>query len=301
MKATQQVKLNMYRSIQQLCNDNTSIITTSTAFENAFKAFSIKVTNLINTATSEAKITRGIVIDKDLTKKTLCQYTTDLAAIVFAYANNTKNNTLKQAVNYSNSDLLHMKPNLLISTCNNIYTAANNNLAALASYNITAPILSILQTAIDNYSTAAPKPKTAKSLKATSTVNIKTLIKETDDILKNELDKLVVSFKYTNPDFVTAYKKTRTIIDPVTSTTQIKGTITNAATNNPVIAAKISITGTASAEATTDKAGNFTIKPIAPGQYKITITAKEYTDYIEENLIVKLGQATTVEIALKPV
>lgn len=301
MNAKQQVKLNMYRSINQLCSDNSSIIKTSAAFENAFKAFSTKVTSLINTGTSEAKATKGIVIDKDLTKKTLCEYATIVASIVFAYANNTKNNTLKQAVNYTNSDLQHMKPNILIATCNNIYAAANNNITALASYNITTTELSALQTAIDNYSAAVPKLKTANSLKAASTVNIKALIKEIDDILKNEMDKLIVSFKYNNSNFVIAYKKARTIIDAATSTTQIKGTITNTTTNNPIIGAKISITGADSAEATTDKAGNFIIKPIAPGQYKITITAKEYTNYIEENLIVKLGQATAVEVALKPV
>lgn len=106
-----------------------------------------------------------------------------------------------------------------------------------------------------------------------NTANIKMLIEQTDDILKNELDKLAVNFKYTNPDFATAYKKARTIIDPVSST-QIKGIITNAITNNPIIAAKISITGVTSAETTTGKTGSFIIKPITRGQYKITLQQK---------------------------
>jgi len=39
------------------------------------------------------------------------------------------------------------------------------------------------------------------------------LFKETDAILKNKLDKLMLSFRITNPDFYTNYLNARIIVD----------------------------------------------------------------------------------------
>ena len=184
MNAKQTSKLNMYRSTQQLCNDNATITASHAAFTQAFKAFTTKITNITGAATVESQITSGIAIDKTVAKKTLCQNGADVAGIIFAFASNTKNNTLKQAVNYSISDLLRIKSDLLVATCKNIYDAANNNLAALAAYGITAATLKPFQTAMDNYSASAPKTHTAKSVKSTYTDNIKTLIREADDMYR---------------------------------------------------------------------------------------------------------------------
>ena len=299
MTSIHQAKLNMYRSVQQLCNDNATITKTNAAFDQSLKALAAKITNIIGAATFESQVISGITIDKTISKKNLCQNTADIAAIIFAYASNTKNNTLQQAVKYSVSDLLRIKTDLLVPTCKNIYNAANNNLTALATYGITATMLKSLQTSMDDYSAAIPKPQTAKSIKSTHTDNIKTLIKETDELLKTQLDKLIVTFKTASPNFVSAYKKARTIIDPTTSTTQIKGLVIDAKTNQPIPQATISIIGITSAETLTTKSGNFTIKPVSAGEYKITITAAGYTNYTNETLTVKQGRITKIEAGLK--
>ena len=120
-----------------------------------------------------------------------------------------------------------------------------------------------------------------------------------DNILKNQLDKLIVNFKTTNPDFVSSYKNARTIIDPAKSSTQLKGIVTNAQTGQPIPSATISLIGVTSNETQTTKTGKFIIKPISIGEYKVVITAPGYTNYTNENVIVKLGQTTTIEAALK--
>lgn len=222
MNAKQSAKVNMYRTVQELCNNSIAIVKTNAAFEQAYTSFSTKVSNILKAAAVESTTITGITIDKGVAKKAMCQNAADIAALVFAYANNTKNNTLKQSVNYSISDLLRMNNNLVLSTCQNMYNIVNANLSNLDKYGVTADMLKSFQTSIDNFTSQSSKPTATRSVKSTYTSNIKELMKEADDVLKNELDKLVVNFKAAHPDFVKTYKNARTIIDPATISTKIQ-------------------------------------------------------------------------------
>ena len=214
MNSRQEAKFSMFRAVQLLCNNNLPIINTNIAFTAAFAIFNSKITLLFGSETVVSKQTKGVAVDKGTLKQILCQSAVDLAALVFAYANRTKNETLKQQVNYAKSDIEKIKDDLIVPTCNNIKKAANDNLAALADYGVTAAMITALQTNIDNYNNAVPKPKLVKATKTTETANIKTTIKDIDNVLKNEMDKLVIGFKAANPNFVSDYKNARVIIDP---------------------------------------------------------------------------------------
>jgi hypothetical protein len=214
MNSRQEAKFSMFRAVQLLCNNNLTIINTNIAFTAAFAIFALKITLLSSSETAVSKKTKGVAMDKGTLKQILCQTAADLAALVFAYANRTKNETLKQQVNYAKSDIEKIKDDLIVPTCNNIKKAATDNLAALADYGVTTAMVTALQTNIDNYNGAVPKPKLVKANKTTETANIKTTIKDIDNVLVNEMDKLVVGFKTANPNFVSDYKNLRVIIDP---------------------------------------------------------------------------------------
>jgi hypothetical protein len=214
MNARQTAKLAMYRAIELLCNSNATITKKNAAFTAAFAIFVSKIAVLLGSQTVASKQTKGIVTDKKTLKKILAQNAADLAALVFSYATKEKNETLKQIVNYAMSDIEKLAAELVVPTCVNIKKAAEDNLAALADYGVTAAMLTDLQTDMDNFSGASPKPKVAKASKVTENANIKTTIKEIDTLLKDEMDKLLVNFKKDNPDFVSDYHNARVIIDP---------------------------------------------------------------------------------------
>ena len=297
MDSRQEAKLNMYRTVQLFCNNNNAITATNPAFTTAFAAFTAKISNIISTATSESQVITGIATDKTVLKKNLCQSATDIAALIFAYASSINNNTLKQEVNYAYSDFFRLKDDLLAPTAKNIHNAATANLPALAPFGVTAAMLSALQTTINAYSTSVPTPRNAKAIKATYTANIKQLIKETDSILKNQLDKLAVSFKTTQPDFYNSYLNTRIIIDPSKTETQIKGTVVQEGSNTPIIKAAVNLAGPTGGSTQTDTAGKFIFKPVIPGNYQIKVSAEGYTS-TDITFDVKLGQAVNQVIAL---
>ena len=299
MTAPQEAKLNMYRATQKHCEASAALIATIPAFAIAFGSYKAKVASIIATAQQEEVITKGIAIDKDEAKKTLCQLATDIAAPIFAYASANNNNTLKQSANTSYSELLRSKDDQLAPRCQNIFDSAKNNLTALAPYGITTTTIATLQSTIDNYQAKVPTPRNAAAQKSTIKKNLVSLFKETDKVLKEQLDKTLVAFKAVNPDFVKTYKSNRIIIDPAKTTTTLKGKITNSKDGTVVANATIIIAPTG-ATGTTTKLGFYTIKPIAQGTYTAKITATNYTPKEQTEIVVKQGQINKQDITLDP-
>lgn len=217
MNAREEAKLSMYRAVSQHCNSNPSIVNTNLAFKNALTAVDQKIAALVSYESNVQKKTKGITQDKATLRATLIQSAHDIAAPVYSFANKTKNNTLKQTVNFSITDLERIKDDQLIPTCNNIKKAATDNLAALADYGITTAVLNAYQTDIDNYGASIAKPRLAKAQRTTDNKNIKAIIKDIDNILKEEMDKTAVVFRKTYPDFVARYKEVRKIVNPATT------------------------------------------------------------------------------------
>jgi Carboxypeptidase regulatory-like domain len=301
MNANQESKLNMYRTVQDICNLNIAIITGIPALQSVFNALVEFIENIISAATNESLVISGIAIDKTVAKKNLCQSATNMAGLIFAYASSIKNNTLKQEVNFAYTDLFRLRDEELVPAVQNIVTAANTNLADLADYGVTAATISSLQAIIAEYSTAVPQPRSAKSIKEMYGKNLKQLFKDTDDLLKTQMDKLVANLKTTEPNFVSTYKSARVIIDPNKTTTQVKGLISSGEGETPVANATVQIIGITAATTTTDVNGNFIFKPVVHGTYQVTITAAGFQGKTITGLLVKLGQITTVDIQLIPV
>ena len=299
MNAKQEAKLNMFRATQKHCNDNPAIVATVPAFATTLTAFNSKVSAIISTAQQEDLVTKGITVDKSVAKKTLCQLAADVAAPIFAFASASANNTLKQEVNFSFSDLFKTKDDILAPRCQNIKDLGTANLAALAPYGLTAASLTALQTTIDGYQAKVPTPRNSSAQKKTIRENLKKLIAEADTVLKEQMDKTVVGFKAANPDFVSTYKANRVIIDPGKTATTLKGVILNSQDKSPVSGATIVVVETGN-KTSSDDIGTYEIKPLPAGIYTINISAPKYTDKTEKEVTVKQGQITSLDIELDP-
>jgi len=299
MNATQEAKLNMFRATQKHCNDNPTIVATIPAFQKATGTLNTIIAGIIATAQQEDLVTKGITIDKAEAKKTLCRLAADIAAPIVAYAAETKNNKLLNEVNFTHSDLIRTKDDQLAPRCQNICDAAKANEAALKDYGITATTIDTLLTTINNYQAKVPDPRNAAAQKATIRTNLKNLIKEGDQVLKLQMDKTVLGLKATHPDFVTAYKSNRIIIDPAKSATTLKGVIVSATDKSPVSGAVIIIVETGNKVSANDK-GTYQVKPIPAGTYTINITAPKHKDKTVKEVAVKQGQINTLDFAIDP-
>jgi hypothetical protein len=214
MNKKDEAKLSMYKAVEAHCTNNQTIIATSVPFQASFTTFVAKLASLFVTESSAQKQTKGIAVDKEALKQLLVKDAFEMASVVFAFASKTKNDTLRQAVNYSITDLDRLKDELIVPVASNIKKAASDNLTALAEYGVTTAKITAMQVSMDNYAAATQKPRLAKAQKTTDNKNVKTVMQEIDNILKNEMDKTIVVFKAANPNFVIKYKEVRIIVNP---------------------------------------------------------------------------------------
>ncbi|MFH1195136.1 MAG: TonB-dependent receptor [bacterium] len=78
----------------------------------------------------------------------------------------------------------------------------------------------------------------------------------------------------------------------------IKGTVFDAATEEPLPFASIFLVGTSLGDAA-DKSGNFNIKQVPPGKYSLRVTFIGYKTY-EEAVTVEEGKTLTLKVSLNP-
>lgn len=311
MNAKQEAKLNMYRTVENYCNENTTIISTNVAFMAAFTEFKAKIVAINTTLQQDAVNITGIAQDKKNAKLALCEKAADIAGLIYAYAETVSNETLKQEVNYSLSALIKTREETLVARCQNIYNAGVLNQSSLTDYGITPAILANLQSLITAFNAQTPKPRTAISQRKTLTANLVTLFKETDKILRTRMDKLVITFKAAHPDFVKTYEAARVIVDPPHTTTQLKGTVTDKTTGTPVKNASVTVTATPKTAANpetaatanpvtvqTDPAGEYLFKPLPFGEYTMTVTATGYTEFDSDVIDVRLGEINDFDVEL---
>ncbi len=302
MNANQEAKLKMYRALQTLCGANTSIINTNPAFLTAYNQFVANIAAIISRVQSDGVPLTGITVDKNVVKQNLCEKAAAIAGIVFAYASTVGNNTLKAEVDYTISALSRLREDALAPRCQSIHDIAEEILDVLEDYGVTSAMLADLQATITLYSVETPKSRTAIAGRKTTTANIATLYDDTDVILRDRMDRLVVTFAAAHPDFVKTYETTRRVIKPPHTATQLKVCITDKSTKSPiknaVVTAKPTTNGDDSATIITDSTGEAFFKPTPHGKYTLTITATGYTTYENDELFILMGEIKRLDVEL---
>lgn len=225
MDSRQGAKFNMYNVVITRCDDNIAVVDLNIAFKNAFTGFKALVAQIGANAQKTGVVLKGIASDKIVSKENMCARAAKTGGLIYAYAAKTGNNKLKQAVNFSKTDLMRLKDGEIASVCQNIHDAGVENKAALSDYGVTNEKLADLQASIDGYTGEVAKPRSAIIDRKVTKAQTKDLFKQADAILVEQMDKLIEDFSDTNPAFVAEYNAARIIIDPKTGkkTTGEKG------------------------------------------------------------------------------
>jgi hypothetical protein len=301
MTNNQENRLSSYRASEKVMDDNNAIWNGIPAIVTTKTAFSAKIVAIQAASQQQDSVITGISTDKQFLKTALVDITTPVASGVIAFASQTNNNELLEQVNFTRNDLLRTRDDLIGQRCQNIRDRANDNLVALAAYGITAPVLAVLQTAINNYVTKVPAPRSAQANKKATTTNVKNLFKETDKILKLQLDKLLVQFKATNLNFFNAYTNAREIIDLGSTTAKVRGTVEDKEgvdLAGVTFVIRKSATGELVGQTNTKPNGSFGISNLLPGDYDFTWSFPTYQTKTESNVHVSAGKEVQRKITL---
>ncbi|MEQ1676280.1 MAG: carboxypeptidase-like regulatory domain-containing protein [Chitinophagaceae bacterium] len=301
MTLKNEAKLNAYNTVEDYCTERNAIVATSPAFQAAFNTFRAKKSALVTSFELEAQALKGIAMDKKQAKQLLATQFADVAALVYAFAFNAKNNTLKEAVNFSFTDLNRMKDDEINKVCANIRKAAWDNLVSLADYGVDEALIDSMDEILDLYQATTTGPRTAITNRRNYKTVIAEQIKEIDSLLKNSLDKIAVKFKKNHPDFYRTYTYNRVIVDPKSSTTQLKGVVTDAESKKAI--AGVTVTAVINEKpftAKTDLKGKYSIDTPVAGTYQLTFAHKAYKNIPELIIDIVLGKSRVENMELIP-
>jgi len=211
MTISQERKLSMYYSVKDFLMVNATIVNTLPnfgAFNTLFNGYISQIEAIRKL--QEADKT-GIAKNKLSLKDDLVAKAVDVARKVSGYAAVTNNMVLAAEVDYTESSLNRSADTILRDKAQVIYDRANSNLAALASYGVTAAVLTNLQLAITAYASNFAKPKQGINDKKQATLSLADLFKLADAVLTEKMDKIVEVVRASQPVFYTGYSNARTI------------------------------------------------------------------------------------------
>jgi hypothetical protein len=214
MKTKQINKLTMYLAVGGICDGSPAVWQPLQAFADAYADFKTRVANIQAFGQSQAQDNSGVAKDKQAARAAMCNATLPITRAVHAYAVKTRNNLLIMQVNFTLSELMGGRDVQSAERCQNIYAAANANLAGLASYGITAAKLAPLGNAIAAYNALISAPRQVRAQGKTITGNIETEFAAADDALVL-MDDLLGQLG--DAKFVSNYTNARIIVDTAAS------------------------------------------------------------------------------------
>ena len=213
MNDLQENKLKMYFAVQQVLHNHTKVFKNLKAFVNVFTQFGNTLKEIQNTRLIEEGKLTGISQDKAQAKKEATNKAMEIAATVFAYASSTTNNTLKDKINYSATDLRRSRDTILLDQLHVIHDTAKDELANLGDYGLEVNDLTKLLALISAFEQLMYEPRVALTDRVQATAQLVVLFLRGDKLLKEQLDKLMVLYKTTEATFYHKYTGARKIID----------------------------------------------------------------------------------------
>jgi len=214
MNDSQEAKLNMYRTVSKTCQNNEKTYAGSPAFVKAVTLLDNNINAIGKNAQQQSgSISVGVSAEKNKATETLTQESVKMANALYVYAIDTKDKVLQAKVSVNKSTFYGGHADEVLVLAKNIADEAHSHAADLAEYSIDAAAIAALDAAVVAFDSLIVKPQIAIGERKMYTSNIKQLFVETDSILYDRLDKLIVLFKTSAPDFYALYKTARNIIN----------------------------------------------------------------------------------------
>ncbi len=295
MTSEQVIRLSMFMAVRDFLTANATITATLPNYAGDFTAVQNGITSIQTIREQQEFDKTGIAANKNQLKTTLISQAMDVSRKVVAYALYVNNTVLLNEVKYSETDLKKSADTILKDKSQVIYDRANTNLAALATYGITAAILTSLQTAITNYNAAIPKPRLGINDKKQATAQLAVLLDTVDSNLL-KIDSLAEIVRLTQVNFYNGYKNARRIVETGIGSLALRGSAIETQNGEPVTNATFTFNhngetlktamagssqdGNGTIVKKTAAKGNFNIKSMPEGTYSVTVTKPGYKDKV---------------------
>ena len=311
MTNQQESRLSMYLSFRDYQAGFTAITSTLPNYTTNSTTFVNTITQIQTVAEQQKISKKGVTDNKNNLKDSLIVTTADYARKLGVFAKFTNNATLAQEVKFSESKLRQVADTAVKDYAQIVYDRAQTNIAALATYGITAATQTALLASITAYNASIGKPSASRTESSQITKQLDSLFKTADGALAN-MDAAVEIVRISQPAFYDGYKNARKVVETGVGSLALKGLVTDALSGEPIKGATlsfaldggISLAKAKSATATTESIvkktadkGRFNIKSLPSGMYTVTIKKVGFADQVATVAIAD-GELTELNVQL---
>ena len=299
MNAIQESKLTMYTGVDACLTEFTPQVNGIPALAAAAVQLRLYITELTDAVSELAGTITGIADAKAQAKDTMCRLTSTVASLLHAYAHAENDPQLAAQTNVSYSTLIKIRDELADDECQEIYSLADGHIANLqTSYGYSAAMHSNLSAAIVAFRDLVDKPKKAIADKRAFNKMLEPIFDKIDNLLKTRIDKLMVIFENTHPEFAAKYRTNRSINDPANTHTQIKGIVKDRS-GLPLPGVKVELKNAGySGTVFTNEEGEYHLV-LKNGVYELLASKDGHPTYAKSNLKLKLGQITHTDVTME--
>ena len=203
----------MYQAVRRVIQSNNASWNGLVAFENAVTRFSQKVTELENLTYSKSKAVLGMKSKRDKKREAIAEQALYVSNALFAFASTIQDEKLKADVNYTPTRLNYSPVSVFLQIVNGLIDRANENASDLEDYGVDQNMIDNLTLEYMEFIEISNLPRQAIVSRKVITQQINETVMDIDEVLKSQLDRLIVLLTKDDPTFVMTYEGSRTIID----------------------------------------------------------------------------------------
>lgn len=297
MKTEQLARYNAYSLAISYLLENENITKAVPAFATTCADAKAKLDTITQHENRRQQISSRATVQKEQLQTDLANQAEAVAAVIGSYASRKKDAKLLESVSFSPTALHYASAQVLSSRCNNILNLAKELAEPLKEYGISAEMITSLATLTEEYAANVQAPRIEKGDRKNAGTEIRELIQELDTIFNNQLDGLMLLFRFSHRSFYNGYLIKREIQERGHRKTRLEGLVVEKGTTNGLQGVELIIDDTAT-NVQTGAEGNFDLKlPLLTGAMARFKKAGYKT--VELPVTLRRGQVTRLEVELE--
>lgn len=298
-------KHRMFIAVLDFLLANSAKLTFAPALAGYVTALQSTLTAMSAIEQAQLASSKGHTQTKESLKQQVIKLLLDIIRRAKAYSIVSDNLVLKDAVNYTSSQLDILPQDSLLSVGNKLVTTCTEHITEMTGYGLTQQMLDSVQPLLDEYAAALPGTKRIIAARKTATGELAASYAEADDQLK-KIDAMMEIISASDPAFYKEYKNLRVIVDLKgkakangNGSMGITGTASSLETGLNQPGVKVSVVGT-NQSVLTDAEGNYTLPITEAGSYSLKAVLAGYNNYTEDDIEVLPGELTEVDFDMEP-
>jgi len=206
----------MFKTVTAVLDENNFLWNSMAPFTTAATAFKGKVT-AIDAAAQKQETPTGATQDKADARDALEDVLFLACEALGVLAHTTSDQDLLALTDVSRSSLAKFDAEALSNRAALVLAQVNTRKTELATFQVTEANIEELDQALQDFNEAKSGPRQATTSRMVQTESLPALVRDANDILRNQIDRLMSLFSRTHPEFVSNYRAARAIVNRAAS------------------------------------------------------------------------------------